>query len=327
MLALTAQESAIVQGDLSKLSNEERTAYYNAVCESLGLNPLTKPFQYLNLSGKLTLYATRDCADQLRKSNRVSITITKREQIGDLLFVTAQATLPDGRCDESTGAVSIAGLRGENLANAYLKVETKAKRRVTLSICGLGWLDETEVQDIPRAKVEYVDVETGEILKKPPTDLVKQLEASNDAVAKAREFTAAINAAKTIDELNDIGAQISPVKAKLLPVDVKRLGSLYNAKRESLTVPNEAALCGPHPVLTGRERAPLLTRCQSFVPHLDRRPDRVLLSTNTSNHGANAVTLRLSQLSLLNTVTSVSVSNDSRSKTCLLMAKRFQSLS
>ncbi len=26
---------------------------------------------------------------------------------------------------------------------------TKAKRRVTLSICGLGWLDETEVESIP----------------------------------------------------------------------------------------------------------------------------------------------------------------------------------
>jgi hypothetical protein len=34
-------------------------------------------------------------------------------------------------------------------ANTILKAITKAKRRVTLSICGLGWLDETEVEDIP----------------------------------------------------------------------------------------------------------------------------------------------------------------------------------
>jgi hypothetical protein len=34
-----------------------------------------------------------------------------------------------------------------------LKCVTKAKRRVTLSICGLGWLDETEVETIPVAKI------------------------------------------------------------------------------------------------------------------------------------------------------------------------------
>jgi len=45
--------------------------------------------------------------------------------------------------------VPIQGLKGLDLANAFLKCETKAKRRVTLSICGLNMLDETEVDDIP----------------------------------------------------------------------------------------------------------------------------------------------------------------------------------
>lgn len=66
--------------------------------------------------------------------------------------MTAQATLPQGRCDESIGAVSIAGLQGEALANAVMKAETKSKRRVTLSICGLAFLDETEVDSIPNAQ-------------------------------------------------------------------------------------------------------------------------------------------------------------------------------
>src|SRR5690606_699907 len=39
----------------------------------------------------------------------------------------------------------------------------KAKRRVTLSICGLGWLDETEVSTVPDAEAVDVDMETGEI--------------------------------------------------------------------------------------------------------------------------------------------------------------------
>ena len=45
------------------------------------------------------------------------------------------------------GVVSIAGLKGEALANAMMKAETKAKRRATLSICGLGWMDEVEALD------------------------------------------------------------------------------------------------------------------------------------------------------------------------------------
>lgn len=149
----SAIESALIQNDLSKLSEKDRLAYYKNVCESLGLNPLTQPFAYINLSGKLTLYAKRDAADQLRKINKVSIEITRQEKVGDIFMVNAKATLPDGRTDESTGAVNVANLKGEALANAYLKCETKAKRRVTLSICGLGFLDETEADSIPDARL------------------------------------------------------------------------------------------------------------------------------------------------------------------------------
>jgi hypothetical protein len=144
-------EQALMGGDLSALTPQERSAYVEAVCNSLGLNPLTRPFQYITVQGKLTLYAKRDATEQLRKRDSVSLTITAREQIGDVYIVTARATTPDGRSDESLGAVSVGNLKGEDLANAYMKAETKAKRRVTLSIVGLGWLDETEVASIPSA--------------------------------------------------------------------------------------------------------------------------------------------------------------------------------
>jgi hypothetical protein len=59
-------EKVVIGGDLSELNAAQRAEYYGAVCRSLGLNPLTKPFEYLTLNGKLRLYALRDCADQLR---------------------------------------------------------------------------------------------------------------------------------------------------------------------------------------------------------------------------------------------------------------------
>lgn len=137
-------ESVLIGGDLKSLSSEERVSYYNRVCESVGLNPLTKPFEYITLNGKLTLYAKRDATDQLRKVHSVSIDNVKHDTVDDLIIVTASASIGD-RSDTATGAVSLAGLKGEAKANAIMKAETKAKRRVTLSICGLGLLDESEL--------------------------------------------------------------------------------------------------------------------------------------------------------------------------------------
>lgn len=173
-------ERVVLQGDLSRLSSVERVAYYRAVCDSVGLNPLTKPFDYIKLNGKTVLYAKRDATDQLRKKHNVSVNITKRDYINDVYIVTAKAKMPNGREDESTGVVAIKGFQGDKLANALMKAETKSKRRVTLSIVGLGWLDETEVETVPgfeyvptqevdgivdvapeqTPKVEYVDTDT-----------------------------------------------------------------------------------------------------------------------------------------------------------------------
>jgi hypothetical protein len=142
-------EKVVIGGDLSELNAAQRAEYYTAVCRSLGLNPLTKPFEFLTLNGKLRLYALRDCADQLRRLHGISIYITNRERMGDIYIVTARAKDRTGREDESTGAVPLGNLKGDALANALMKAETKAKRRVTLSIAGLGWLDETELATIP----------------------------------------------------------------------------------------------------------------------------------------------------------------------------------
>lgn len=147
-------EKVLITGDLSSLSSHERTVYYTTLCKSLALNPLTKPFDYITLNGKLTLYAKRDCTEQLRKINGVSIAISSREVSEDCYIVTAKATDRSGRTDESIGSVSISNLKGEARSNAMMKAETKAKRRVTLSICGMGMLDEVEVSSIPPSMVE-----------------------------------------------------------------------------------------------------------------------------------------------------------------------------
>src|SRR5262245_58658979 len=142
-------EKVLIHGDLTNLTPAQLVGYVRYVCERVGLDPLTQPFAYLVLNGKKVLYAKREATDQLRRVHNVSIEIPHRETVHDVHIVKARATLPSGRVDESIGAVSLAGGKGELLANVMMKADTKAKRRVTLAICGLGMLDESEVETLP----------------------------------------------------------------------------------------------------------------------------------------------------------------------------------
>lgn len=180
-------ERVLLAGDLAKLSPADRVTYYARVCESLGLNPLTKPFDYLQLSGRLVLYANRTATDQLREQRGISLTITSRDSVGDVYVVTVRAVGADGRTDESTGVVSLDRLGGDALANALMKAETKAKRRVTLSICGLGWMDETETETVPQARRIGVDPTTGEVIEDAPRRTVDALPAGDSGPALACE--------------------------------------------------------------------------------------------------------------------------------------------
>ena len=152
-------EALVVDHDLSRLNAGQRVSFYRELCSQLGLNWAAKPFGYLRLNNKLTLYALKNCADQLRQKHSISIEIVARQTLedakgGSIYVVSARATTPGGRTDEDDGAVAVSGLSGERYCNALLKATTKAKRRVTLSLCGLGgMMDETEVASVSGARV------------------------------------------------------------------------------------------------------------------------------------------------------------------------------
>jgi hypothetical protein len=204
-------ESVIVKGDLARLTPEERAQYYAEVCRSVGLNPLTQPFSYITLNGKLTLYALRGATDQLRAIYKVSVVeMTERERDG-VCIVTCKVQNAEGRTDIATGAVTLGSLKGDALANALMKAETKAKRRATLSICGLGMLDELEVETIPAgarrpvaapveiaapaAAIEH-DPDTGETGP-------RILPIVNGWMEFGRQFIAGIKSSQTIAELDE----------------------------------------------------------------------------------------------------------------------------
>jgi hypothetical protein len=227
------QKVIVGMGDLSELDDAQRAEYYAAVCKSLGLNAMTKPFEYLLLNGKLRLYALRDCADQLRRLHGISIYIANREKISDIYVVTARAKDRTGREDESTGAVPFGNLKGDALANALMKAETKAKRRVTLSIAGLGWLDETELEtvkgvvtgapDTPVATLHDASLE-----EVPPSTEPAEVTAHMDGLRQERHAAAG--------QPPSAGPEIPAGVQALLRAIAARVVALYPGEKSDPTV-------------------------------------------------------------------------------------------
>lgn len=149
-----ALKSLLLKGDVSELGPEERSRYYLEMCEGLGLNPHSQPFAYLRLNGKEILYATRGATDQLAAIHKLNREIVDGPKLVDLagtklVFAVCRATHPNGRIETATATVPFV-----DPVNALMKCETKAKRRATLSILGLGLLDEMELETIPASAQE-----------------------------------------------------------------------------------------------------------------------------------------------------------------------------
>jgi hypothetical protein len=262
--ALT-MESVLGTGDLAKLTVPQRVEYYTQVCHTIGVNPLTQPFRFLTFQGQIKLYATRDCTDQLRKINRIDLTIAEKRMEGDLLIVTARATTPDGRSDEDVGAVSVGRMQGEARANAIMKAVTKAKRRVTLSVCGLGFLDESEVDTIPGART-FAHTETvapiisteperdvGRGDPEPEPEFVDQIEYAiedeKDGYKRVKLIDAYAMRCETIDDLAHLkGLNVVRVTYEAAPPKVRStIDAIWREAAKRLV---------PPPDETGTEDAP-----------------------------------------------------------------------
>lgn len=149
-------ESLILHGDLSKLTPLQKVAYVRYRAQAAGLDPDTAPFQILKLQGKELLYAGKEASNQLASKHGIVCDIKSQVTEDGIRIVTVHARTRDGRETDEIGAVSLKGKSGDDLCNQLMKAVTKAKRRAILSVCGLGMLDETELETIKGAEVVSV---------------------------------------------------------------------------------------------------------------------------------------------------------------------------
>jgi hypothetical protein len=187
----------VLTGDISKLDNIQRVEYYTQLCNSLDLNPLTKPFDILMLKGKTVLYPNKNCAEQLRVKDGVSIYKTESKIENNIFTYKSYARNKYGVLDEAIAAIPVAfyseeekewkSLSPQAISDIMMKCESKSKRRVTFSLCGLGFSEDDEEErkryDVtPENKGENILKEVSEDIKKI-SDLPEKIEAKkNDIV-------------------------------------------------------------------------------------------------------------------------------------------------
>jgi hypothetical protein len=211
----------VLRGDISGLTADQKVQHYLGMCRILGLDAATQPLAYLRLSGKEVLYVTRGATDRLAAMHGLNREIIDGPRVMDLagtklVYAVCRATLPGGRYETATATLPLS-----DPATVLMKAETKAKRRATLAILGLGLLDETEVDSIPGAQT----VEPAPA--RPMIDLAVSLTAIEEA-ASCEAVVAAYGAAH--DALRRVVSLDAPEAAEplasLLAAAVERMHAI-----------------------------------------------------------------------------------------------------
>jgi len=191
----------LMDKDASGLKPDELVWFNSWICERYGLDPWSCPVQFILLWNPklrreiLTPYYGKEAAEQLRSKHNVSITdlVESEDKERGIFSVKAFARMPDGRTDVAFGRLSLvkkaytdkstgerveAGpLKGDDLANALMKCETKAKNRVTYSILKMGrFMDETEAETLPKPPLDVVAKPTNGGEKPPRPSLAATMQ-------------------------------------------------------------------------------------------------------------------------------------------------------
>ena len=175
--ARSALDHYLGTGDLGRLAAAQRAALYLEVCRSLGINPRTRPLDWIEFydpetkGKKLVLYPNKTCTDQLAYLHKIRVRMVEEKTVGTLFKVVLEGTMPDGRQETNVAYLDLTDsqgqpLRGQKYGNALMKCYTKAKRRLILGMVGMSVPDDDAM---PRARRVVVDA-GGNIIERPTAE-------------------------------------------------------------------------------------------------------------------------------------------------------------
>lgn len=145
-------------GDLSYVTPTELAVIYLSVCDAYNVPAAVHPFDLIKnrQTGKLNLYANKNCATALGQNHQVSIVKSEQDQVGDNFTIMHFLQDRDGRTGVGFAAVSTRGMVGDNLSNLLMKCDTKAYRRGILRMYGIGMNDESELDTMKNFDAKQV---------------------------------------------------------------------------------------------------------------------------------------------------------------------------
>lgn len=147
-------------GNVAQLKEAEKDFVLAKLCEKYNLDPILRPFDLIDFRGVQKFYMTASATNQLANAKSLSRTVESLEidPVSMLAKCIVKVSEPStGRVEMSHGFISLSKfqaptkeelaskkfepkrvmLEGDDLANALLKLETKTKRRATLSFFGV----------------------------------------------------------------------------------------------------------------------------------------------------------------------------------------------
>lgn len=152
-----------LNGDYSKISEQDRLSVVLSICDQLNLNPALNPFNYItNKDGKIMLYPNKSCAAQLSSNRKLKCEVVSEGLALDSVYTVKVRVTEGERVTEDVGAVAVTyfkkgdngqpgawvKLEGAGIADAIKKAHTQAKRRAVLAHCGLGLPESQEEEPL-----------------------------------------------------------------------------------------------------------------------------------------------------------------------------------
>lgn len=167
-------------GNVAQLNEHEKDFVLAKLCERYGLDPILRPFDLISFQGGQKFYMTASATNQLANAKGLSREVVSLDIVEDKMMAkcTVKVSDPTGRTEVANGFIAISKflaptkadpvpkrvlLDGDDLANALLKLETKTKRRATLSFFGV--MDAgSDYEDRPAANVVAPDVSRPQVI-------------------------------------------------------------------------------------------------------------------------------------------------------------------
>ena len=184
----------VVAGNIAGLTAAQQTEYMLAVCHSLGLNPLVRPFEFISFPArrgepaKTILYPGITAINMLIDRHSISVDYSDIHEEPDRDIMIQWCYVTDGKRQgkdfaalpmfrdewKNEGGKNVRTgrkilLDGEAWANQLMKLATKARRRAVLAFCGLPSVfggsdqDASDADDAIAGESRIVDMTTGEV--------------------------------------------------------------------------------------------------------------------------------------------------------------------